>query len=283
MALLRALLAVTLCWHYPAALGEQPLPPRAFSFDQLPVGIGVLPAASARHPVDGSSECACRHRCLADPACRGYGYSVNTSSCWLTELLPTPERMQPSAEDWRWYARSGVRPLGEPCAVDQDCSTLVPGASCVNGTCGCHGQVTEDGAGGCRKLGGFIEVHNHQLTTGLLSETPGTTLDACSASCADELRCMAFDFSEGLCRTFSAGVTSDEVTKGRAAQRMFIWSFPRADGSPPDTYEPTPAGPLRLVRAAVATAASSVCYTDGAILFPGRQQDGRGLGARLPD
>ena len=272
---LRALL-VALCWRYSAVGSAATLQsPRQYSFEDLPADSGAVSVEF--RTLTGVGECGCRQRCLSEATCRGFGYSESTAACRLTEQLPTPQATQSSSEDWRWHARNGVRRLGERCTTDQDCSLMVPGAACVDSVCGCHGSVEEDGGGGCQKAGGFIEVSGYQLTSGLLSDTQETSIDACDTSCATNLSCMAFDFAAaaGRCRTFAEGVTSDASPSDSDSDgdvRVFVWLFPRADGAPPDTYQQVGESYLRLMPktdATVAQEAAVSCFTDGGILFPG--------------
>ncbi|KAF0310747.1 C-type lectin domain family 3 member A [Amphibalanus amphitrite] len=238
-----------------------------YSFDALPADSGSLSASVPVTQLAGLGDCQCRARCLSQSTCRGYGHSVSTSSCLLTELLPTPERMEPGTADWRWYARRGVRLLGEPCAADRDCSLLVTGATCFNSTCGCHGPVEEDGSGGCRKAGRFIAVGTGQLTGQPLWEQSGASVNECSAVCAANRTCLAFDLmSDGTCTFYSEGITSG-AGSGRDVQ-SFVWSFRQPDGNPPQSYVPWDGGFLNVLPATTGLQAAGACFSDGAILYP---------------
>ena len=215
------------------------------------------------------SECECSARCLVDIACRGYGYSDSSSMCLLTELLPTPERMEASSEDWRWLSRSGVRLLGEPCAADRDCSLLVSAATCAKNVCGCHRSSEMDGDGGCRKAGQFIPVGFGRLTSGLSSELQDASLDDCKTTCAANLTCVAFDFSatDKLCSFYVNGITSD-AGSGRSVQ-SFVWRFSQPDGTPPDHYMSVNGSFLGLLADIEGFEAAQACFADNAILMPG--------------
>ncbi|KAF0294472.1 hypothetical protein FJT64_007887 [Amphibalanus amphitrite] len=238
------------------------------SFEEVTPAGGLLSDPDVVQLEPGVGECECRARCLSDIACRGYGHSVSTSTCLLTELLPTPGRLNTSAGDWRWHARRGVRLLGEPCAADRDCSLLVPGATCFNSTCGCHGPVEEDGSGGCRKAGSFIAVGTGRLTGQPLWEQSGASVNACSAVCAANSTCLAFDLSsDGICTFYSEGITSD-TGSGRDVQ-SFVWSFRRPDGKPPQSYTPVNGTFLSLLPPINGSEAAQACYAYSSILMPG--------------
>ena len=223
----------------------------------------------------GVSACECRVRCLANTTCRGYGTSDATQTCLLAGLLPTPQKMEASSGDWRWHARTGVRLLDEPCEKDADCSLLVPGAVCVKNICQCRAGLQRDDVGGCRKAGSFVEVTKRRLTSSLLSETPQTYVDACKAACVGNLSCVAVEFSasERLCRMYAEGVTN-EATSGGDVQ-TFVWSFARADGTPPDTYQQVGNSYLRMLLPGNGLEAADACFRiDSAIMFPEVTEEG---------
>ena len=285
--------------------------PRAFYFEDLPPGNGALSSAADLKAVPGVSACECRARCLSNHTCRGYGTSDASQTCLLTGLLPTPQRMTASSEEWRWHARTGVRLLDEPCETDADCSLLVPGAVCLKNNefnsksarkqeqrqeeeekekeeeqqqqqqqvrqknvCQCRAGLERDDVGGCRKAGSFIEVTRRQLTSGLLSVTPQTSVEACRTACAGSLSCVAVDFSAaaGLCRMYAKGVTNEVTSSGDV--QSFVWSFARADGTPPDTFQQVGNSFLRLLPPDNCLESAQACFHDGAILFPEVTEEG---------
>ena len=240
-----------------------------YDFEDLPTDNGSLPSSAPVSHLHDISDCECRARCLADHACRGYGYSEHTATCLLSELLPTPQRMEATSGDWRWHARSGVRRLEEPCSADRECSLLVPAAVCRHSVCRCHEAYEQDADGGCQKAGDFIPVGSGRLTSEPLSELPASSVDDCKASCAANLACVAFDFSapDGLCTFYAEGITSD-TGSGRQVQ-SFVWSFSQPDGTPPDSYQQWNGRFLGLLQNVTGLEAADACYADGAILYPG--------------
>ena len=244
--------------------------PRVYSFEALtPISATLAADMVAESEVD-TTECQCRTRCLADVNCRGYGFSDVESKCLLAKVLPTVDKLTERTQDpWQWHARHGIRRLGEPCSTSADCSLVSPGADCVNGTCDCPFPLERSEDGLCRKSGRFIEVGAGRLTSGLFAETRGTSIDTCEATCAENLTCIAFDFSpaEGLCSLYTDGVTAD-TGSGRDA-RSFVWSFPRPDGVPPDSYERVNDKFLSYKLEVTAFGGARVCFSDNAILFPG--------------
>ena len=280
MWLLRSLLLV-LGWRQAAGTSADTeslvhSSPRAFYFEDLPPLNGTLSPAAGLKTVPGVSACECRVWCLSNHTCRGYGFSDTTQTCLLTELLPTPRRMETSAEEWRWHARTGVRLLDEPCQKDADCSLLVPGAVCLKNFCRCQAKLENDDVGGCRKSGSFIEVARRQLASGLLSETPQTSVEACRAACAGSLSCVAVDFSAagGLCRMYSKGVTNEVTSDSDSDVQSFVWSFARADGTPPDTFQQVGNRFLRLLPPGDGLKSAHGCFNDGGILFPEVTEEG---------
>ena len=244
--------------------------PRMFSFQDLPPGNGILSSEAGLLALPGMSACQCRARCLANQTCRGYGTSDASQSCLLTGLLPTPQRMETSAEEWRWHARIGVRLLDEPCEKDADCSLLVPGAVCLKNVCQCQAswKLERDSAGGCKRAGRFINVNKRQLTSGFMSKSKQTSVDDCKHACADNLKCVAVEFSAagGLCRMYADGVTNEATSSGDT--QSFVWNLEHADGTPPDTYQQVGNAFLRVLQPGIGLKAADACFLDGAILFP---------------
>ncbi|KAF0300705.1 hypothetical protein FJT64_026810 [Amphibalanus amphitrite] len=241
---------------------------RAFSFEDLPPGGDVSSSDDGGQTLSPVNACDCRRLCLANHTCRGYGSSAGTASCRLTELLPAPGSTQASSGDWLWHARHGVRRLGERCAVDDDCSLLVAGATCAGGVCGCHGTVREDGTGGCRKAGNFTDVSGRQLASGLISETSVGSITACESACAALMSCVAFDFSakQSRCRMYAEGITNEVNSTDNV--KSFVWSFSRADGTPPASYQEVGDKWLRMLPSGDRLRAADICLRDGAILLP---------------
>ncbi|KAF0309728.1 hypothetical protein FJT64_019187 [Amphibalanus amphitrite] len=77
--------------------------PAFFSFQPLESANGVMPSVLETRPAGG---CECRALCGADPACLGYGYSLDTGLCLLTDVLPLTERLEPSAALWHCSTRA---------------------------------------------------------------------------------------------------------------------------------------------------------------------------------
>ena len=102
-----------------------------------------------------------------------------------------------------------------------------------------------------------------------MSEAAAADVDECKALCADNGTCLACDFSasDGLCRLYAEGVTSDVGSGGD--QLSFVWQFPRPDGSPPDVFRPF--GDLHLMVASPVAGrdAAAACFENSAILYPG--------------
>ncbi|KAF0301627.1 Collectin-11 [Amphibalanus amphitrite] len=242
--------------------------PAFFSFQPLDPANGVMPSVLETRPAGG---CECRAFCVADPACLGYGYSLDTGLCLLTDVLPLPERLEPSAALWHWHARGGARRLGEPCALGSECWSVTPGGACLSGVCGCRPPFQLDGDR-CAKTGGFLAVGNGRLSAEPTAEAPTADVDECKRLCADNTTCMACDFSpsDGRCLLYAQGIVSDAGSGGD--ELSFVWQFPRPDGVVPSSARLVQ--DQQVIRVGITTGleAAHTCFANNAIVYPGVSQ-----------
>ena len=107
-----------------------------------------------------------------------------------------------------------------------------------------------------------------------MSQAAAADVDECKTLCADNGTCMACDFSasDGLCRLYAEGVTSDVGSGGD--QLSFVWQFPRPDGSPPDEYRSVDDLYLMLTSPVTGRDAAAACFAHNAILYPAVSPEG---------
>ena len=181
----RLFLLLTVVWRAlsdgaPASVERRlSVSPAFFSFQALPPASSVMPS-----PLDNrtATECECRASCGQNPACFGYGYSPATDVCLLSDLLPTPQRLEVSADDvWHWYARGGIRRATGGALhlrLDPDVGSRLPG-----GVCSCQAPLllSEDR---CTCTGQLIAVGAGRFSAGIMSETAAADVDECKTLCA---------------------------------------------------------------------------------------------------
>ena len=180
----RLLLLLTVVWRAlsdgaPASVERRlSVSPAFFSFQALPPASSVMPS-----PLDNrtATECECRASCGSNPACLGYGYSPATDVCLLSDLLPTPQRLEVSADDvWHWYARGGIRRATGRALhlrLDPDVGSRLPGwrLQLPSSAPALRGPLLVDR---------LVTVGAGRFSALIVSETAAADVDECKTLCA---------------------------------------------------------------------------------------------------
>ena len=270
------------------------LPAAFYRFTDISSGQQRYPDSERFTAIPDTSECHCRHLCLAEPRCLGYEHEEASGRCGLTDMLLPALKTAITAAGWSTGRRRGVSWLDQPCDSEADCRLLVSGGGVrcgpqeagTSNTCSCRPSWQPVGPLACqRRNGRWAALTSTVLAGQPLRQDQQPTLEECQQTCARSEDCWALQFSGGVCSQYGTAEQSPAPETPLTEVTSYVWEFDRLDGSPPDDFFEVSGSKLMLTEDEhPGSEAAMACLKLGGIRYaPDKLEDLDAISAKLEE